>query len=101
MSFQYVRGYEEQLASFFDSTNDCGLALVSGRSNNFISSASRVAGESSLNSASCDYPFDVGENQIVVRHLLKEVWDCKLVVTIPHLLSDDINNSQSRSSRTY
>src|SRR5437762_5367320 len=61
----------------------------------FVSSASRVACKSSLDSASCNHALDVGENQIVIRHLFKKVWDCELVVAIQHFPSDEINNSQS------
>jgi membrane protein implicated in regulation of membrane protease activity len=93
MLIQRVRRYEEQLAGFFDSTNDRGSALICGVANYLVSGASRVARESSTDSASCDNHFDIGEKQIVVCHLLKEVRDCKFILAIPYLLSDDIDNS--------
>jgi hypothetical protein len=96
MLFQRVRRYEEQLAGFFDSTNDCGLAFICGVANYLVSGASRVTLESFADSASCNNHFDIGEKQIVVRHLLKEVRDRKFILTIPYLLSDDIDDSQSR-----
>jgi hypothetical protein len=83
MLFQRVRRYEEQLGGFFDSTNDRGLAFICGVADYLVSGASRVAPESSTDSASCDNHFDIGEKQIVVCHLLKEVWDCKFILAIP------------------
>jgi hypothetical protein len=94
--FPRVRRYEEQLASFFDSTNNRGLAFIRGYADYLISSAPRVALESSADSARGDNHFDIGEKQIVVCHLLKEVGDCKFIFTIPYLLSDNIDNNQSR-----
>jgi len=61
MLFKRVRRYEKQLASFFDSTNDCGLSFICGRASYLVSSASRVACESSSDSASGDNHFDIGE----------------------------------------
>ncbi len=93
---QRVRRYEKELVSFFDSTNDCGLAFVCGDANYLVSSASRVARESFADSASGNDHFDVGEKQVIIRHFLKEVRDCKFIVAIPYFLPDDIDNSQSR-----
>jgi len=68
---QRVRRYEKELVSFFDSTNDCGLAFVCGDANYLVSSASRVARESFADSASGNDHFDVGEKQVIIRHFLK------------------------------
>jgi hypothetical protein len=51
MLFQRVRRYEEQFAGFFDSTNDRGLAFICGVANYLVSGGSRVARESSTDSA--------------------------------------------------
>jgi len=68
--FQRVRRYEKQLASFFDSTNDCGLAFICGDADYLVSSASRVARESFADSASGDNHLDIGEKQVIIRHHL-------------------------------
>ena len=96
MLFQRLRRYEKQLASFFDSTDDCGLAFICGDANYLVSSASRVARESFADSASGDNHFDIGEKQVIIRHFLKEVRDCKFILAIQYFLSDDIDKSQSR-----
>jgi len=56
-----VSGYEQQLASLFDSTNDCSLSFISRRANYLISSASRVAREPPADATDCDYSFDIGK----------------------------------------
>src|SRR6185295_13169887 len=92
--FQRVRCYEEQLASFFDSTNNCGLAFICCDACYLVSSTTRVALKSSANSARGDNHFDIGEKQIVVCHFLKEVRDSKFILAVPYLLSDNIDNNQ-------
>jgi len=42
-----------------------------------------------------DDSFDIDKEQIIVRHLFKEVWDRKLVLTVPHFPSYNINSTQS------
>lgn len=71
------------------------MTFVRGRACNFVASASRIACESSSDSPSRDHAFDIFEDKVVVCHLFKEVWNCKLVFTFSQLLSDDIDNSQS------
>ena len=68
--------------------------MVCCLSDNFITSAARITCKSTPNSTGCNYLLDVREHKIVIRHLFKEVRNCKLVVAIPDLPSDDIDNSQ-------
>jgi carbon monoxide dehydrogenase subunit G len=58
---QRVRGYEQQLARFFDSANDCGFSIIGGRSNYFVSGTARVAREPSPDSARVNYSFDISK----------------------------------------
>lgn len=95
--FQRVRGYKKQLSGFFDSTDYRYFALVTGCSNYLVSSAPRIACKPSADSAGADYVFDICKDKTVVGHLLKKVWNRKLVFTVASLLPDDINDSQSRS----
>jgi len=98
VSLQRIRGYEQQFANLFDSTNDSRLSFIGGRSNYLVSSSSRVACESSADAAGGNYAFDINKQQIVVRHLLKEVRNRELIFVIPHLLSNDIYDSQRLSA---
>jgi len=95
---QSVGGYEQQLASPFDSTNDSRLSFIGGRSNYLISRSPRVACEPSADAAHRNYPFDISEQEIIVRHLFKEVRNRKLIFAIPDLRSNNIDDSQCLSS---
>src|SRR2546429_674993 len=90
-----VCGYEKQLSGFFDSANDGDRALISGGSNDFVPSTTRIARESAVNSSGCDHPFDVGKYKIIVCHLFKEVREGELVVAIQHFASNHIDYSQT------
>lgn len=96
-SIQCVCCYEQQHASLFQAANHGNCSFISGLADYFVSNSSWIACESSTDSACVNYFFDIREKQGVVRHLFKEMWNSKLVLAISHFLSDDINDSQSRS----
>ena len=74
------------------------LPLVSSGSDYFVTDSSRVALEPPPDATCRDYSLDIGKEQVIVCHFLKEVWDRKLVFARPHLFSYDIDDSQSRRS---
>jgi hypothetical protein len=93
--FERVSSYEKQLTTFFDPTNDGNFPIIRCFSKYFKSRSSCVAGESPVDSSSCNHSFDVGKDEIVICHLFEEVREGKLVIAVPYFASNGIDNSQS------
>jgi hypothetical protein len=99
---QCVRRYEQKFASLFNAADYRNRAFVSCGADYLVTDASRVAFETSPDATRCDCSFDIGKDQAIIYHLLKEVRDRKLIFTTPHFLSYDVDDSQSRfSSQAY
>lgn len=94
---QRVGGYQQHFASPFESTNDTCPSFISGSPNYLVSSSARVAGEPAADPSCSNYSFDIREQQIIARHLFKEMRNRELIFAIPYLLPNNINGSQCLS----
>ena len=54
-----------------------------------------ITTEFSSNSTTSNRHFNVGQNQPILSHLFKEVWDYELVLALPHFLADSLYDCQS------
>src|SRR2546422_11010102 len=80
---------EQQVAGFLDSTSHCNSPVTDSRSKYFIAGSARIIFKNPVDSAVHDRAFNIVKGQIVIRHLLEEVWNHKLILLVPHFFTDE------------
>ena len=92
-----VRCDEQQLPRGLDPADYRRPTSVRCRTNHLISHPTRITGESTAYPTVEYCAFDIGENQIVVGHLHKEMRESKLIFLLPDLLPVSFNSCHEAS----